>query len=142
MVIHENTIKYPRKSFLKKHCIYFSFAEKIFFHFFFNSQFRQKKTYVLRRNVAFAIYTGKIHIMFMYTNTTFIPWPFSKIFYAHIWYLSWQGFIHVPVIPALVQCSENEKIMQFIRFSVKSIPRKSRNWFHGKTSIITPFFEF
>ena len=104
---------------------------KKYFAIFFDSQCGQK-TYV-RRNVAFAIYTGKIHIMFMYTSTTFIPWPFSKIFYAHIWYLSWQGFIHVPVIPAWVQCSENEKIMQFIRFSVKSIPRKfSWNWFHGK----------
>ena len=99
---------------------------KKYFAIFFDSQFGQK-TYV-RRNVAFAIYTGKIHIMFMYTSTTFIPWPFSKIFYGN------KCSYLISIMTRIYPCSrytsistvlfENEKIMQFIRFSVKSIPRK------------------
>ena len=78
-----NTWKYnlESKKILWKHCIYFSFAGKSILPFFSIVNLG-KKTYV-RRNVAFAIYTGKIHIMFMYTSTTFIPWPFSKIFYGN-----------------------------------------------------------
>ena len=96
---------------------------KKYFAIFFSIVNLGKKNIRSQKCCICYLHRKNTHICLCTQAQLLFPGHFPKYFTginAHIWYLSWQGFIHVPVILALVQCSENEKIMQFIRFSVKS----------------------
>ena len=77
---------------------------KKYFAIFFDSQFGQKNIRSQKCCICY-LHRKNTHICLCTQAQLLFPGHFPKYFTginAHIWYLSWQGFIHVPVILALV----------------------------------------
>ena len=120
---------------LKTLHLFFVCGKKYFAIFFFDSQFGQKKhTFAEMLHLLFT--QEKYTYLFMYTSTTFIPWPFSKIFYGNK--CSYLISIMTRIYPCSRYTSISTVLWERKNHAIYSVFREinfakfSWNWFHGK----------